>query len=346
MLTYRVKLVSPCVVIMILTLAACAQPVPIPGVGDPQTPTIAAVEPGGPANALENTEWTLISYGPPGAETPVIESSGPSLQFEAENRAGGYAGCNTYGGSYRVDGDSLSFSDIFRTLMACQDQAIMQQEDRYLEALQTTGEFDIDGDRLTIVYGDGQGVLNFVRPTAVAAIPTPTQAEAGLTPTPSGRSPAPAESVEATPTGAAAEPYPYLDDRSAPSGLVHSYFNAINRKEYARAYSYWRDPAGALGPFDQFQAGYEDTVAVDLTLGQVGGDAGAGQLYYSVPVILKAHTTDGITQTFAGCYILHLANPAAQAEPPFRPLAIRSAEIEQVSNDAGSLDLLNRTCTP
>src|SRR5581483_8982233 len=31
----------------------------------------------------------------------------------------------------------------------------------------------------------------------------------------------------------------YIDDRSTATQLVRSYFNAINRREYARAYSYW-----------------------------------------------------------------------------------------------------------
>ncbi len=32
---------------------------------------------------------------------------------------------------------------------------------------------------------------------------------------------------------------PYLDDRSTPIQVLKSYYNAINRQEYVRAYSYW-----------------------------------------------------------------------------------------------------------
>jgi hypothetical protein len=32
----------------------------------------------------------------------------------------------------------------------------------------------------------------------------------------------------------------YLDDRSTPEAVISSYYNAINRAEYARAYSYFR----------------------------------------------------------------------------------------------------------
>ena len=139
----------------------------------------------------------------------------------------------------------------------------------------------------------------------------------------------------------------YLDDRSTPQALVTSYYNAINRHEYVRAYSYWQTPAGAPSrppPFPQFQQGYANTASVQLDIGTVGGDAGAGQLYYTVPVVLVARTTAGATQTFAGCYTLHLANPGIQAVPPFQPLGIQSASIRQASNNASTASLLARAC--
>ncbi|MGH6859926.1 MAG: hypothetical protein ACRECY_06700, partial [Phyllobacterium sp.] len=34
-------------------------------------------------------------------------------------------------------------------------------------------------------------------------------------------------------------PPEYLDDRSTPETVIKSYYNAINRQEYARAYSYY-----------------------------------------------------------------------------------------------------------
>ena len=139
----------------------------------------------------------------------------------------------------------------------------------------------------------------------------------------------------------------YLDDRSDPVLVLRSLFNAINRHEYLRAYSYWQNPgaSGNLPSFDQFQKGYENTASVDLTTGTVTPDAGAGQIYYSVPAVLKSETTDGKQQTFAGCYTLHLAQPAIQATPPFEPLGIRSGDLSQVANDANTVDLLASACS-
>jgi hypothetical protein len=150
---------------------------------------------------------------------------------------------------------------------------------------------------------------------------------------------------EAAGTPEGAQP-PYLDDRSDPVSTLRSLFNAINRKEYVRAYSYWQNPGASpdVPPFPQFQQGYQDTASVDATFGSVVSNAGAGQIYYNVPVALKVQTTRGQMQTFVGCYTLHLAQPAIQATPPFEPLGIRSASVKQVANDANLSTLIDTVC--
>lgn len=138
----------------------------------------------------------------------------------------------------------------------------------------------------------------------------------------------------------------YLDDRSTPEAVVTSYYDAVNKREYARAYSYW-EPAAAereLPAFDDFVQGYADTASVDLTLGDVGEGVGAGQLYFSVPVTLMAAMLDGSTQTFVGCYTLHLGRPQLQAVPPFRPLGIQRARIEAVDDGADTASLMQQAC--
>jgi hypothetical protein len=135
----------------------------------------------------------------------------------------------------------------------------------------------------------------------------------------------------------------YLDDRSDAVELLRSLFNALNSRQYLRAYSYWQDTS-QIGSFDQFRKGYADTASIQLQTGTVIGDAGAGQFRYYVPVVLTVKTTQGQTQTFAGCYNLHLANPSVQATLPFQPLGIESANIKQVANDANTAALLAQAC--
>jgi len=138
----------------------------------------------------------------------------------------------------------------------------------------------------------------------------------------------------------------YQDDRSTPESVIGSYYDAVNRREYARAFSYWEPLAAAneLPPFDQFALGYEDTASVDLTLGDVGTGVGAGQLYFTVPVTLMATLTDESSQTFVGCYTLHLARPQLQAVPPFHALAIQHASIQQVDDSADTAGLMAQSC--
>src|SRR5258708_1770811 len=119
--------------------------------------------------------------------------------------------------------------------------------------------------------------------TSVAVVPSATDTQ----PPPASFTP----SLPSTPaSGAAPGAAGYVDDRSTPSQVIVSYFNAVNRREYARAYGYWRDPASSLGSFSSFAAGYSDTASVDLVFGQINGDQGMSQVHDVVPVILKVNS--------------------------------------------------------
>jgi hypothetical protein len=124
----------------------------------------------------------------------------------------------------------------------------------------------------------------------------------------------------------ASEPQ-YLDDRSTAVSVIQSFYNAIARKEYARAWSYYEDGQG-VASFDAFQKGYMHTATVSIAYGPVSEEGAAGSAYYTVPISLDAVSTSGKHSYFAGCYTLRLANPAIQATPPFRPLHIVSGKLQ------------------
>ena len=88
------------------------------------------------------------------------------MAFSADGTAGGDTGCNSYGGDYTVEGDTLSFGEMVSTLMACEDQAVMAQEQAYLAALQSAARFEVAADHLTIWYDEGSSQLTFAPPTA------------------------------------------------------------------------------------------------------------------------------------------------------------------------------------
>jgi hypothetical protein len=119
----------------------------------------------------------------------------------------------------------------------------------------------------------------------------------------------------------------YVDDRSTPEAVISSFYNAISRHEYARAWSYYEDGQG-VPKFDAFVTGYQDTASVNVTFGQSAEEGAAGSTYWTLPVSLDATDTKGKHSYFAGCYTLRLANPAIQAEPPFRPLHIVEGHLK------------------
>jgi len=350
-----------------LILAACVSIGDLPNTGNEQTPaatttapamtatapaatsTASVATPAAPttANPLAHTEWWLESLGPAGSEQPAGAGRTVTLNFEAETQVSGSAGCNSYGGQYQIQDGKITFGQIVHTMMACADTQVMQQEQEYLQALQTTSEYTLSGGQLTITYDSGKGQLNFVPASTASAAAAPTTAA----PVAASTQPAPASpTVEgseapAAPAQSGQGELPYVDSRSSPTALLRSYFNAIDRQEYARAYSYWRDPASAVGPFDAFMKGYENTASVEVTFGQISGDAGAGQLYYSVPVLLQAHTRDGKNQTYAACYVLHLSQPAIQDSPPFVPLSIEKGAAKILSDAVQAQSALATICT-
>ncbi|MBN9305294.1 MAG: hypothetical protein BGO82_02285 [Devosia sp. 67-54] len=120
----------------------------------------------------------------------------------------------------------------------------------------------------------------------------------------------------------------YLDDRSTPEAVISSFYNAISRQEYARAWSYYQDGQG-VPKFAAFVKGYQDTVAVKVSFGQSAQEGAAGSTYWTLPVSLDAVDRAGRHSYFSGCYTLRLANPAIQAAPPFRPLHIVEGHLNK-----------------
>ncbi len=120
---------------------------------------------------------------------------------------------------------------------------------------------------------------------------------------------------------------PYLDDRSTPEAVMSSYYNAINRSEYARAYSYFGSD-NAPG-YDAWETGYAHTGHVELSFGQAAQEGAAGSTYWTLPVKLDVTSAEGQHSFFAGCYTLRLAQPAIQS-PPFQPLHIVEGKLKKV----------------
>ena len=116
---------------------------------------LAACAPAGSGQVeLDGTQWQLNAIN--GEEvSEMLAGRAITIRFEG-GEAGGSAGCNSYGGSYEANpaSGSISFSDLFATLMACEDDAVMQLEASFLEALNNATNYEIEGDTSRIFAGE------------------------------------------------------------------------------------------------------------------------------------------------------------------------------------------------
>lgn len=133
-------------------------------------------------------------------------------------------------------------------------------------------------------------------------------------------------SLSVLPLAAYAQETRYVDDRSGAAALIESFYNAVNRKEYARAWDYFGEqkPASDL---EAFAKGYENTTQVNVITGNVASEGAAGSTFYYLPVAITAIDAAGGEQVFNGCYALRLADPSIQ-ELPFRPLHIEKGDLK------------------
>ncbi len=109
---------------------------------------------------LEGTAWVARDIG----DAAMIEGVRSTLEFGAEGRVFGDTACNRYNGSLERDEDGrVSFGAIASTRRACRP-AVMDQEQRFLEALGRTRRIERDGDWLRL-RGEGGEVLARLTPT-------------------------------------------------------------------------------------------------------------------------------------------------------------------------------------
>ncbi|TPW31251.1 hypothetical protein [Pararhizobium mangrovi] len=109
--------------------------------------------------------------------------------------------------------------------------------------------------------------------------------------------------------------------------MIESLYNAINRHEIVRAYSYWGTDDGTVAPFKTFSEGYRGTVHARLVVGDITSDGAAGSIYFHVPVAVRTVNHDGSTIVAAGCYTVRQVDPKIQGKPPFTPLHIVSGKL-------------------
>jgi len=133
-------------VLLALSLAACATP---PMADDGTLPR----------HALVGTSW-LAQAIDGSAVDPAVRST---VTFQREDQVIGSGGCNRYFGRLGLSGSTLSVSDVGNTRMMCSPVPVMEQEQRFLAALQAAVAWRREGDTLVLLDLAGRERLRLVR---------------------------------------------------------------------------------------------------------------------------------------------------------------------------------------
>jgi heat shock protein HslJ len=105
---------------------------------------------------------------------PLKPTTEITLTFNPDGSATGYSGCNNYFTNFTLTGistpkgDGMIFGPIATSKMYCVSTS--GQESTYLEILQSTGAYVVNGDLLTLT-GTTQNALVFQRPSTLVTTP-------------------------------------------------------------------------------------------------------------------------------------------------------------------------------
>jgi heat shock protein HslJ len=99
---------------------------------------------------LDGTRWDLFAY----RKTRPIAGRDLTVRFDS-GRIWGEAGCNRFEGSYAVQGDSVTVSNITAEGAECEEpEGIMEQEEYYLRFLSDARTYKFVGGQLRIQRWD------------------------------------------------------------------------------------------------------------------------------------------------------------------------------------------------
>jgi uncharacterized membrane protein len=110
------------------------------------------------ADGLTNSVWRLESLG----GMRVLNRVEATLEFPETGKVAGKGSCNGFFGSVKISGSAISIDSLGSTLMACM-QPIMDQEVKYLKALELAERFSIEGTTLLIHVRGVADPLRFTR---------------------------------------------------------------------------------------------------------------------------------------------------------------------------------------
>jgi heat shock protein HslJ len=110
---------------------------------------------------LAGSEWLLEDLGGSG----VIDNVQATLAFPEAGKVSGNGSCNRFFGPAALSGNVVKLGPLGAARMAC-PEAVMNQETKYLNALQTAGRFEWTGSYLLLHCKGFEKPLRFTRKEA------------------------------------------------------------------------------------------------------------------------------------------------------------------------------------
>lgn len=108
---------------------------------------------------LEGVRWQVTGFNN-GRQAVVSPLAGAKLWVTFQDGSvGGFAGCNTFRGPYRVDAGRVAIGPLAATRKACLQAGLMQQEREFLAALTSATTWAVERGMLDMHRDDGERVL-------------------------------------------------------------------------------------------------------------------------------------------------------------------------------------------
>ncbi len=99
--------------------------------------------------------WLLISYGPESSLTTTLPDLNRSVIFDGDGNVSGNVGCNSFKGTYAIEGAKVIFQPMVSTPLNCTPDSVMKQEQATLRVLSGSADFvKADNTHLTISKDD------------------------------------------------------------------------------------------------------------------------------------------------------------------------------------------------
>jgi heat shock protein HslJ len=108
--------------------------------------------------------WTVTAFRQPNAVSSPIAGTELTATFASDGKLTGSAGCNPYEATFTAEEGKISITGISSGARACATpEGAMEQEAEYLAALPLARTYQLDGQTLTLLSGEGTIVATYVR---------------------------------------------------------------------------------------------------------------------------------------------------------------------------------------